>query len=292
MVEWFTCILIDTGKVLFAQHNEIVNPLLNRGLPPDCAAGEPNIDFGLKSSDLACAAYLSGTYTVVNCLHTDIVLKQNWDLSLVHFCPSLIRLSITTSLSIRWLLHPLVTRRRVSSFFNRYLSGTYSTRRLVKNLSSSLLHTCSQFVKPSIFAKWTLGISLNFKNWWTRLYNFYSLHSTRMCLTKWSLIFGLEFVSNSAGPRLWSVRSALRLFSVPLWATYIVYWSHPPTQALTRSPPLQPNGRDKFLSRPRSYFWWNDWCIVLPEGALSTASVLAIKSFTGSLGTCSRSVIS
>ncbi|KAF8584457.1 phenylalanine ammonia-lyase [Ramaria rubella] len=47
------------GKMLFAQHTEILNPLLNRGLPPDCAAGEPNLDYGLKSSDLACAAYLS-----------------------------------------------------------------------------------------------------------------------------------------------------------------------------------------------------------------------------------------
>ncbi|KAF8500055.1 L-Aspartase-like protein [Gautieria morchelliformis] len=47
------------GKLLFAQHTEIVNPLMNRGLPPDCAAGEPSLDYGLKSSDLACAAYVS-----------------------------------------------------------------------------------------------------------------------------------------------------------------------------------------------------------------------------------------
>lgn len=52
--------LCQTGKMLFAQHNEMVNPLLNRGLPPDCAAGEPNLDYGLKSSDLACAAYVAG----------------------------------------------------------------------------------------------------------------------------------------------------------------------------------------------------------------------------------------
>ncbi|KAF8524132.1 L-Aspartase-like protein [Hysterangium stoloniferum] len=47
------------GKLLYSQHTELLNPLLNRGLPADCAAGEPNIDYGLKSSDLACAAYLS-----------------------------------------------------------------------------------------------------------------------------------------------------------------------------------------------------------------------------------------
>jgi hypothetical protein len=55
--------LLLVGKVLYAQHTEILNPTLNRGLPPDCAAGEPNLDYGLKSSDLACAAYLSGEIT-------------------------------------------------------------------------------------------------------------------------------------------------------------------------------------------------------------------------------------
>ncbi|KAF9070284.1 L-Aspartase-like protein [Rhodocollybia butyracea] len=52
-------VMLGIGKLLYAQHTELLNPMLNRGLPPDCAAGEPNLDYGLKSSDLCCAAYLS-----------------------------------------------------------------------------------------------------------------------------------------------------------------------------------------------------------------------------------------
>ncbi|KAF9058895.1 L-Aspartase-like protein [Rhodocollybia butyracea] len=52
-------VILGLGKILYAQHTEILNPTLNRGLPADCAAGEPNLDYGLKSSDLCCSAYLS-----------------------------------------------------------------------------------------------------------------------------------------------------------------------------------------------------------------------------------------
>ncbi|KIK52489.1 hypothetical protein GYMLUDRAFT_265408 [Collybiopsis luxurians FD-317 M1] len=51
--------ILGIAKILYAQHSELLNPMLNRGLPPDCAAGEPNLDYGLKASDLCCSAYLS-----------------------------------------------------------------------------------------------------------------------------------------------------------------------------------------------------------------------------------------
>ncbi|KAF5392073.1 hypothetical protein D9757_003319 [Collybiopsis confluens] len=51
--------ILGMGKILYAQHSELLNPVLNRGLPTDCAAGEPNIDYGLKANDMACSAYLS-----------------------------------------------------------------------------------------------------------------------------------------------------------------------------------------------------------------------------------------
>lgn len=50
------------GKLAYAQMAELVNPRMNRGLPPDLSAGEPSIDFGLKNTDIATASYLSGQY--------------------------------------------------------------------------------------------------------------------------------------------------------------------------------------------------------------------------------------
>ncbi|KAF5360014.1 hypothetical protein D9758_007598 [Tetrapyrgos nigripes] len=47
------------GKLVHAQFVELTSPHMNRGLPPDLAAWEPSLDFGVKTMDVATAAYLS-----------------------------------------------------------------------------------------------------------------------------------------------------------------------------------------------------------------------------------------
>ncbi|THV00613.1 phenylalanine ammonia-lyase [Dendrothele bispora CBS 962.96] len=47
------------GKLVHAQFIELASPHMNRGLPPDLGAWEPSLDFGVKTMDVATAAYLS-----------------------------------------------------------------------------------------------------------------------------------------------------------------------------------------------------------------------------------------
>lgn len=47
------------GRMLFAQSTEIVNPMVNNGLPPNLVADEPSRSFLMKSVDLATASYAS-----------------------------------------------------------------------------------------------------------------------------------------------------------------------------------------------------------------------------------------
>lgn len=47
------------GKLLFAQSSELINPMLNNGLPPNLAADEPSTSFTMKGVDIAMASYMS-----------------------------------------------------------------------------------------------------------------------------------------------------------------------------------------------------------------------------------------
>lgn len=47
------------GKLLFAQCSEIINPMLNNGLPPNLAADEPSLSYTCKGIDTSMAAYMS-----------------------------------------------------------------------------------------------------------------------------------------------------------------------------------------------------------------------------------------
>ncbi|KAF7353930.1 Phenylalanine ammonia-lyase [Mycena venus] len=47
------------GKLLFAQCTELVNPTMNRGLPPNLAATDPSLNYHVKGIDIATAAYVS-----------------------------------------------------------------------------------------------------------------------------------------------------------------------------------------------------------------------------------------
>jgi len=54
------------GKLAYTQFVELGSPSMSRGLPPDLAAWEPSLDFGVKTIDVATAAYLSELSYVSN----------------------------------------------------------------------------------------------------------------------------------------------------------------------------------------------------------------------------------
>ena len=45
------------GKLLFAQCTELINPTMDRGLPPDLAATDPSHNYFAKGIDIHAAAY-------------------------------------------------------------------------------------------------------------------------------------------------------------------------------------------------------------------------------------------
>lgn len=47
------------GKLLFTYSSELINPDLNKGLPPNLAADDPSLSFTMKGVDISMAAYLS-----------------------------------------------------------------------------------------------------------------------------------------------------------------------------------------------------------------------------------------
>ena len=47
------------GRLLFSLSSELINPTLNRGLPPNLAADNPSLSFTMKGIDISMAAYMS-----------------------------------------------------------------------------------------------------------------------------------------------------------------------------------------------------------------------------------------
>ncbi|PGH27928.1 phenylalanine ammonia-lyase [Polytolypa hystricis UAMH7299] len=47
------------GKMVFAQCSEIINPMLNKGLPPNLCADDPSLSFAFKGVDINMASYMS-----------------------------------------------------------------------------------------------------------------------------------------------------------------------------------------------------------------------------------------
>src|SRR5713226_6518921 len=60
------------GKLLFAQVTELMNPTMNRGLPPSLAASDPSLNFHGKGLDIAVAAYTSELGFLANPVSTHI----------------------------------------------------------------------------------------------------------------------------------------------------------------------------------------------------------------------------
>ncbi|KAL0566724.1 Protein pal1 [Marasmius crinis-equi] len=47
------------GKLLFSQSTEMLNPAMNRGLPPSLAASDPSLNYHVKGVDIATASYVA-----------------------------------------------------------------------------------------------------------------------------------------------------------------------------------------------------------------------------------------
>ncbi|KAI0302376.1 phenylalanine ammonia-lyase [Multifurca ochricompacta] len=60
------------GKLLFAQATELMNPAMNRGLPPSLAASDPSLNYHGKGLDIAVAAYTSELGFLANPVSTHI----------------------------------------------------------------------------------------------------------------------------------------------------------------------------------------------------------------------------
>jgi phenylalanine ammonia-lyase len=63
------------GKLLFSQCTELVNPSMNRGLPPSLAATDPSLNYHAKGIDIATAAYVSELGYLANPVSTHIQVR-------------------------------------------------------------------------------------------------------------------------------------------------------------------------------------------------------------------------
>ena len=60
------------GKLLFAQCTELLNPSMNRGLPPNLAATDPSHNYFAKGVDIHAAAYVGELGYLANPVSTHV----------------------------------------------------------------------------------------------------------------------------------------------------------------------------------------------------------------------------
>lgn len=64
------------GRMLFSQFTEMVNPVTNRGLPPNLCADNPSTSFTMKGVDINMAAYMSELSFLANPVHNHVVSAE------------------------------------------------------------------------------------------------------------------------------------------------------------------------------------------------------------------------
>jgi len=60
------------GKLLFSQCTELLNPTMNRGLPPSLAATDPSLNYHAKGIDIATASYVAELGYLANPVSTHV----------------------------------------------------------------------------------------------------------------------------------------------------------------------------------------------------------------------------
>lgn len=61
---------------MFAQFTELLNPALNRGLPPSAASTDPSLNYYAKGLDIAAAAYVAELGWLANPVSTHMVAAE------------------------------------------------------------------------------------------------------------------------------------------------------------------------------------------------------------------------
>lgn len=65
------------GRLLFSLSSELINPTLNRGLPPNLAADNPSLSFTMKGIDISMAAYMSELAFLANPVTSHVQLAES-----------------------------------------------------------------------------------------------------------------------------------------------------------------------------------------------------------------------
>ena len=71
------CCLQMFGRMLFSQCTELVNPVMNNGLPPNVAADDPSTSYTMKGADINVAAYMSELAYLANPVSSHVQTAEN-----------------------------------------------------------------------------------------------------------------------------------------------------------------------------------------------------------------------
>ena len=68
-----TCLALHhIGKLLFARATELMNPAMNRGLPPNLAASDPSSNYQTKGVDIGMTAHVAELEFLATAVSTHI----------------------------------------------------------------------------------------------------------------------------------------------------------------------------------------------------------------------------
>ncbi|KAG8955669.1 hypothetical protein FRC04_007660 [Tulasnella sp. 424] len=116
------------GKLLFSQSTELLNPTMNRGLPPNLAGTDPAVNYHCKGLDIATAAYVSELGYLANPVSTHIQSAEMHNqavnsLALVSARATITALDVLTMLvsSYLYILCQALDLRALNNAFNEGL---------------------------------------------------------------------------------------------------------------------------------------------------------------------------